>query len=67
MAKSRFTKRNWFVFFGVLIFVAVLSLTAAIGLHFYVGHKFEAESLSENFEEKLRSLGADIKRVNEED
>ena len=53
MAKSRFTKRNWFVFFGVLIFVAVLSLTAAIGLHFYVGHKFEAESLSENFEEKL--------------
>lgn len=54
MAASQFTKRKVKLFVFILVLVAVLSAAAAIGLHFYIGHKFDAADLNENLDDKLK-------------
>lgn len=46
MAESQFTKRKIKFFVVILILVAVLSVVAGVGIHFYIGHYFSASDIS---------------------
>lgn len=58
MAKSVFSKNNYLGYFILLLVVAVLSISAAIGCYFYFGHYADGVAASEEFQNKLKLGGA---------
>ncbi|MCH5157420.1 MAG: InlB B-repeat-containing protein [Clostridiales bacterium] len=53
MAKSQFTKKKIRLFVVILIVVAVASLAVGVGIHFYIGHHFDATDISAQLGDKL--------------
>ncbi len=53
MAESQFTKRKIKFFVVTLILVAVLAVAAGVGIHFYIGHYFEASDISDSLSDQL--------------